>query len=829
MNDLFVYGTLLYSDIQLKVINRIVQGNAAVLHNYKRFQVMQHSYPGIIKHQDSIVEGVIIQVNDEEMLLLDDYEGEEYERISVTVMSKMEMISVSAYIYLFPDKLDGDFHLQMDRLPFNKIVASGPVSILPVNIKLLKVYNENKILYTFPSSSMSTKYTNIEFIDAEHSPNPIVNPWSYFKPSEITKSTFILYFTKSKNLFLNTEDMLQLGCKNNDYVQLTLTHTTTYLQVIHNNQLPINGIKLPNYFSDFVISNSPISLLKIEHYPISTIHLSIITPIEAFELELIKSNLINLIISHFNALVPIFINNKVYYLKWTAIYPNTEHAKYYQISKSTKIVISSSNEIEPFFKLIKNSPFTRTLHESRYTSMIINVVQDTPDGRLNFILRHLKYTPLNFLVCDLTSVVTLNNVKDMVELCKSVNKTLILQCGTVESTDLTKMDILKYLHLALQKDISVIISSQDCTILTKFGLTCHFTTRIDQYNEELIKRIQMKSPFAIPKSIAFLSCDELKYLEYKCHSRMISGILFGKRNLYDFEICHFDQTSLELELKSILKSKTKIPKVYWNDIGGLEAFKAKIINIVELPLRFPELFINKPCPNILLYGPPGCGKTLVAKAIATECELNFKSIKGPELLNQYIGESELNIRLLFEEAKMLRPCVLFFDEIDALAPKRGIHGDSSGVMDRLVSQLLGELDQCGTNGIIVIGATNRPDLLDNALLRPGRFDSLIYLGPCDDFKTVKLILNAQLSKYMDNMYYDMDPIIHKIPLPVTGADLFGFTATAIEHAIDRMIKNNIDDALQLMQVDFEYALDSFNPSLSKAEMEKYGELKELER
>lgn len=129
--------------------------------------------------------------------------------------------------------------------------------------------------------------------------------------------------------------------------------------------------------------------------------------------------------------------------------------------------------------------------------------------------------------------------------------------------------------------------------------------------------------------------------------------------------------------------------------------------------------------EILLYGPPGTGKTLLAKAVATSCSLNFFSVKGPELLNMYIGESEANVRRVFQRARDAKPCVIFFDELDSVAPKRGNQGDSGGVMDRIVSQLLSELDGMSGGGegasVFVMGATNRPDLLDPALLRPGRF------------------------------------------------------------------------------------------------------------
>merc|ERR1712048_1010233 len=131
--------------------------------------------------------------------------------------------------------------------------------------------------------------------------------------------------------------------------------------------------------------------------------------------------------------------------------------------------------------------------------------------------------------------------------------------------------------------------------------------------------------------------------------------------------------------------------------------------------------------GILLFGPPGTGKTLLAKAVATECRVHFLSVKGPELLSMYIGESEKNVRSLFEKARELQPCVVFFDELDSLAPARGRGSDSGGVMDRVVSQLVTELDSVPAT-VFLVGATNRPDLLDRGLLRPGRLDRMVYLG-----------------------------------------------------------------------------------------------------
>lgn len=196
----------------------------------------------------------------------------------------------------------------------------------------------------------------------------------------------------------------------------------------------------------------------------------------------------------------------------------------------------------------------------------------------------------------------------------------------------------------------------------------------------------------------------------------------------------------------------KIPNVTWDDVGGLSNVKDAVTETIQLPLERPELFAKgmKKRSGILFYGPPGTGKTLLAKAIATEYSLNFFSVKGPELLNMYIGESEANVRRVFQRARDARPCVVFFDELDSVAPKRGNQGDSGGVMDRIVSQLLAELDGMSggedAGGVFVIGATNRPDLLDPALLRPGRFDKMLYLGVSDTHEKQLTILEALTRK-----------------------------------------------------------------------------------
>ena len=242
--------------------------------------------------------------------------------------------------------------------------------------------------------------------------------------------------------------------------------------------------------------------------------------------------------------------------------------------------------------------------------------------------------------------------------------------------------------------------------------------------------------------------------------------------------------------RSLGDSPLQVPEVKWRDVGGLGLAKHDILQTIELPLRNPGLFKNGLIQRggILLYGPPGTGKTLLAKAIATECELNFMSVKGPEILNMYVGESEKNIRGIFEKARSHSPCVIFFDELDSLAPARGNGSDSNQVMDRIVAQLLTEIDGVNSKGqIFVIGATNRPDLLDPALLRPGRFDKKIYLGIAEEPEERIKILKAQTRKFELNEDVNFEEIEENIPKNFTGADFGGLTNEAYLHATKRKI------------------------------------------
>jgi len=215
------------------------------------------------------------------------------------------------------------------------------------------------------------------------------------------------------------------------------------------------------------------------------------------------------------------------------------------------------------------------------------------------------------------------------------------------------------------------------------------------------------------------------------------------------------------------------PNVPWSDVGGLKPVVTEIREAIEWPLTQPEAFKRvgiKPPRGILLYGPPGCGKTLLAKAVATESEANFISVKGPEVLSKWVGESEKAVREVFRKARLAAPSIVFFDEIDSLTPVRGSSSDSN-VTERVISQLLTELDGLvELKDIIVIAATNRPDIVDPALLRPGRFDRLIYVNPPNQKGRLQII----------KIYTRDMPLAQDVSLKDLAAETEGFVGSDIE-------------------------------------------------
>jgi transitional endoplasmic reticulum ATPase len=254
----------------------------------------------------------------------------------------------------------------------------------------------------------------------------------------------------------------------------------------------------------------------------------------------------------------------------------------------------------------------------------------------------------------------------------------------------------------------------------------------------------------------------------------------------------------------------EVPVVHWDQIGGLEEVKQDLMEAVEWPLKTPEVFKRmgiRPPKGILLYGPPGCGKTLLARAVATESEANFITIKGPEVFSKWVGESEKAIREVFRKGRMAAPSVIFFDEFDSLVPRRGMGFADSGVTERVISQLLTEMDGILTlEDILVIAATNRPDIVDPAILRPGRFDRLIYVPEPDEKARLEI-----LKLYTKDMPLAKDVDLKNLAgttKSYSGADLDGLCREAALLALRKDIKSK-----EVTLADFQKAMEKIGPSM----------------
>lgn len=284
-----------------------------------------------------------------------------------------------------------------------------------------------------------------------------------------------------------------------------------------------------------------------------------------------------------------------------------------------------------------------------------------------------------------------------------------------------------------------------------------------------------------------------------------------------------------------------VPDVSWGDIGALASIREELTLSVLEPISHPEKFeaLGLPLPaGVLLYGPPGCGKTLLAKAIANESGANFISVKGPELLDKYVGESERSVRVVFERARSSSPCIIFFDELDSLCPKRGSDSGGGGVSERVVNQLLTEMDGLDSRrSVFVIAATNRPELIDPAMLRPGRLDKLLYvpLPSPDDRYSILQALSATVNIASDVNLHTIahDPRANGY----SGADCAALLREAglavlrdgILSKSQPQVGDNVEDEesrpLQITSNHFQYAFNHVLPSVSKKDQARYDKLK----
>ena len=266
-----------------------------------------------------------------------------------------------------------------------------------------------------------------------------------------------------------------------------------------------------------------------------------------------------------------------------------------------------------------------------------------------------------------------------------------------------------------------------------------------------------------------------------------------------------------------------IPDISWEDVGGLEDIKSELQEAVEWPLKYPKLFEKagiRPLNGIILFGPPGCGKTLLAKAVASESQCNFITVKGPEILSKWVGESQKSIREIFRKGRQASPSIIYFDEIDAItAVRMSYDGTGSGVTSSIVNQILVEMDGLeDRKGVIVIASTNRPDLVDSALLRPGRFDRLLYVM-APDLESRKKILGVHTS----NM-----PLANDVSLKHIAQITDGYSGADLENVCReagmQAIREKMEDIDKIEYKHFEFALSKIKSTLPTEVIEKYEDM-----
>lgn len=286
---------------------------------------------------------------------------------------------------------------------------------------------------------------------------------------------------------------------------------------------------------------------------------------------------------------------------------------------------------------------------------------------------------------------------------------------------------------------------------------------------------------------------------------------------------HFQKAIDSTHPSALREIFLEVPNVKWQDVGGLTKVKEKLREVVEWPIRYPHRLNRlgiEPPRGVLLYGPPGCGKTMLAKAIANESQANFISVKGPELLSKWIGESEKAVREVFRKGRQAAPTVIFFDEIDSLAPQRGKYMGSAGVSERVISQLLTEMDGLSSKGkVIVTAATNRPDLLDPALLRPDRIDRIIYV-PYPSLEARKEVLKVHSKNVPLSTNVSLEEIAKETE-NFSGADLKSLVKESAMNALRRS-----KSARVIQREDFQKAMENLKPSLTEELKEYYNKMKE---
>lgn len=454
--------------------------------------------------------------------------------------------------------------------------------------------------------------------------------------------------------------------------------------------------------------------------------------------------------------------------------------------------------------------------------LVIKVLLHGPDGAGKRMLaktaaRNLNMAFLEERVADLFDeniVGTEKKVRAAISKCATSAPCVMYLAGLELLTKLENIDMTR-----IEYCLREVIENLQDEGMTQPMILIAATNDYDQvyktvFSDMFQYEIPIHSP-DLPQAV-----EILKSVSSAINMDLVAEKLLGTCNNGEYFIGNI----LALVSKSLLKkpesednSQSQDEAIRWMDVGGLNEVKQEIVDAIQLSLDFPQLKkTGLRRTGILLHGPPGTGKTLLAKAIATECSLNFINVKGPELLNEYVGQSEDNIRKLFQRARESSPSVIFFDEIDSLAPNRGQAGDSGGVMDRMVSQILAEMDGVGkSEGIFVIGATNRVDLVDPSLLRPGRFDKVLEV-PLPETKESRIqILKALTRKMNISKDVDLEEIESSLPSKMSGADFQGLCSKAMQLTFDRCVDLVESGKASEDEVDVSTTMNDFKETINQ--------------
>ncbi|XP_022192646.2 peroxisome assembly factor 2 [Nilaparvata lugens] len=393
----------------------------------------------------------------------------------------------------------------------------------------------------------------------------------------------------------------------------------------------------------------------------------------------------------------------------------------------------------------------------------------------------------------------------------------VIIVGTTESVDSVPDDLLR---LVIQTVNIISPTGNRSEAITQRTETIKWLCQSNNYmsvtDTDLIKELSHVTSGFTLRDLSGLLSSGIRDFYLKC------GVSESMNVSESLSLANFTRIIDQMNAESAEEiGAPKVPRVNWADVGGHNQIKKEIVRSINGSSSSEMLKRS----GLLLWGPPGTGKTLLAKAVATECGSSFLSVKGPELLNKYIGQSEENVRQIFEKARQSAPCIVFFDELDSLAPNRGRSGDSGGVMDRVVSQLLAEMDGLQSNeadDVFVLGATNRPDLIDAALLRPGRLDKMLYVGPCQDIESKVKVLQALTRKFQLSSEIELEDLAKRLPAQLTGADLYSICYGAWQSAAKNLIKhhevdlkNNCNGSSLTVRVtndDFEAAIQQLQSS-----------------